>query len=71
MNNDHCFEKWFDTVKLQERFYKKIRYRCTPGLDRIGVISFCKDFDEYIETINRKVLNGTYNFTNFNELLIL
>jgi len=67
---DENFLRWFSPEALTELFWEKIRYRCSPGLDHIGITSFTNDLDNNIETINRKVLNGTYTFTKYNELLI-
>lgn len=67
---DENFLRWFSPEVLTELFWKKIRYRCSPGLDHIGIASFTSDLDNNIVTINRKVLNGTYTFTKYNELLI-
>jgi len=70
MQIDERFSHWFSITVLTELFWKKIRYRCSPGLDRIGITSFINNLDSNIETISRKVLNGTYTFTKYNELLI-
>ena len=67
---DENFLKWFSPKVLTELFWKKIYYNCSPGLDHIGITSFIKYLDNNIEIINRKVLNGTYTFTKYNELLI-
>jgi len=70
MLSEETFEYWFSTEKLKDLFAEKIRYRCSPGLDRVGVSSFIENLDGNVEIISRKVQNGTYNFTKYNELLI-
>lgn len=70
MQSDELFENWYTKDVLEDRFHKRVHYKCSPGLDRIGILSFCDQLQENIEIIQRKVLNGTYNFTKYNELLI-
>ncbi len=67
---DESYERWFSKEKLKDLFWKKIRYRCSPGLDRVGISAFTEDLENQLSIINRKVLNGTYKFTKYNELLI-
>ncbi|GKI14659.1 reverse transcriptase [Oscillospiraceae bacterium] len=70
MAEDKRWDYWFSTETLTELFWKKIRYRCSPGLDRVGIVSFVNDLERNIELINKKVLNGSYSFTKYCELLI-
>lgn len=70
MFDDTRWRYWFSAATLTELFWKKIRYRCSPGLDRIGIVSFANNLDSNIEIITRKVLSGTYSFTKYCELLI-
>jgi len=64
------FNDYFSNTLLLERFDNKIRYKCASGIDKIGVKKFCEKLDENLNTITRKVLNGTYNFTKYREVLI-
>lgn len=70
MTPEESFLNWFSFDSLVNLYNSKFRYRCTPGLDHIGAASFSADLTHNIETINRKVLNQSYKFTKYNELLI-
>ena len=70
MHTEDTFKHWFSPEILRQLFWKKIRYKCSPGLDRVGIVTFTEDLENQISLINRKVLNGTYSFTKYNELLI-
>lgn len=70
MQIDSLFKKWFSLETLEERFYNRVRYKSSPGLDKIGVSSFYDNLEENLEIINKKVFNDTYKFTKYKELLI-
>lgn len=45
-------------------------YNSSPGIDRINRKTFERDLNTHLETIVRKVANGTYNFSKYREKLI-
>lgn len=64
---DHCFQSEY----LKEYYKKYIQYGAQPGIDRVTYLNFNKYIETYIDTISRKVLNSTYNYTPYKEFLIL
>ena len=64
------FEKQFTTNALSSMYYNKIIHRASVGMDRVIPDSFHKDLDSNLEIISRKVLNGSYKFTHYKQLLI-
>jgi RNA-directed DNA polymerase len=64
------FKKSYQIDNIKGIYDDKVRNKCSPGLDRINKKAFEKRLDENISIINRKVLNGTYRFTNYKQKLI-
>lgn len=64
------FHSCFSNELLKQQFEDKIRYRCSSGVDKIGINSFVDTLDSQVATIARKVTNGTYKFTKYDELLV-
>lgn len=52
-------------------FNKKIKKSKSKGIDKISLIDFETNLDNNIKTISRKVLNGSYKFSPYLELLKL
>ena len=69
MNNVRLWKKLFSRVHLNEHFQEKVKRKSSVGLDKITVSKFEKNIDDEIEIINRKVLNGTYHFTRYKQVL--
>jgi len=65
------FNSYFNQDSLLEQFNTKIKYKRAPGIDKVTIEKFEENLGENIGIINRKVLNGTYKFTKYRELLIL
>jgi len=65
------FNKIFTKKNLKNIYYTNIRYNISPGIDRINKYSFEKNLSQNIEIIYRKVRNGTYNFSQYREKLLL
>ena len=71
MQAHKLFAKEFHIDNLKKIYIEKIRYNSSPGVDRINRKSFEKNLPFHIETIARKVTNGTYTFSKYREKLIL
>lgn len=64
------FKKGFTKKNIILTWQSKIRFRATPGIDRINKDVFQKQIDNNVNIIRRKVQNGTYKFTAYKEKLI-
>ncbi|MFB5676777.1 reverse transcriptase domain-containing protein [Paenibacillus terreus] len=60
----------FKVEYIKTKYFEKIAHRTTPGIDRINRASFEKRFDEYVNVISNKTLNGTYKLIPYKEKLI-
>lgn len=64
------FNKNFSKRSIKKVFEEDIRNKPSVGIDGITITSFEKKLDIEMDTINRKVLNQTYNFSFYKEKLI-
>lgn len=64
------FAKEFQVANLKKIYTEKIMFNSSPGIDRINKRSFEKNLQFHLETIYRKAINGTYNFSKYREKLI-
>lgn len=65
------FDSYFQPEYLKSYYKECIQRGAKPGIDRITYLNFNNHIDKYIDTISRKVLNSTYNYTPYKEFLIL
>lgn len=65
------FKSVFSTSGLLEIYLKSIQQGTAVGIDRINRKSFEASLNQNIQIISRKVLDGTYKFSYFQEKLIL
>lgn len=70
MSASSNFRKCFSKKHLTDVYNSSIRYRAAVGIDRINAKLFEKKLAEHIRVIRRKVLNGTYRFSQYREKLI-
>lgn len=63
------FNECFKKENLEQYYKTNVMYKKT-GLDRINTLTMNKRLTEECEIINRKVMNNTYKFTSYKELLI-
>lgn len=61
----------FSHKNIKDYYLNNVNYNCAPGIDKINKRIFNKKLPFYIRSINRKVLNGTYEFTPYREMLVL
>ena len=64
-------EGHFTSAYLIDLFRKKIARSQATGKDGVRIDIFAQRLDDETQTIERKVLDGTYHFTAFKERLIL
>lgn len=64
------FKKVFSERNLLELYKDKIQYRTNIGMDRVSQKAFEQNLQDNIKTISRKVLDGTYHFTRYRQVLI-
>lgn len=64
------FDKIFRIRSLIEIYNKNIRETSAVGLDKINSDKFKEEYKDHISIINKKVMNGTYNFTPYKMKLI-
>jgi len=64
------FNKNFSKKNIKKVFEEDIRNKPSVGIDGITITTFEKKLDNEMDTINRKVLNKTYNFSFYKEKLI-
>ncbi len=65
------FNSLFSLDNVKKIYITKIYEKSSVGIDKITSEKFIKNLETNLSTINRKVLNGTYKFTAYRELLIL
>lgn len=64
------FNKLFQEKQIEDIYSEKVKLKPSTGLDGINKETFEKNFESYINIINRKVTNNTYKFTPYKEKLI-
>ena len=69
MNNVQRWRRLFSAEHLNEHFQEKVKGKASVGLDRVTVYRFEQNLENEIDIINRKVLNGTYHFTRYRQVL--
>lgn len=67
----NTFKKLFTLANIAKTYKENIAVKDFRGIDRIGRYQFERDKDMHFEIINRKCLNGTYQFSPFAERLQL
>lgn len=65
------FNKFFKQEYLTDLYKKKVSDKPSVGVDGINKEAFEQNMNNYINIINRKVMNGSYKFTPYKEKLIL
>ncbi len=71
MQANKSFRQRFSFDNIKNHYLTKTSINSSVGLDRITPSSFYSNLDKHIEIIHRKVLNGTYSFTRYRQLLIV
>ena len=61
---ERSFRGRFSVESLCDVFESEVRKKSTVGIDRVTVKSFARDLRGNVEIISRKVLEGSYHFTN-------
>ncbi|MBD5464812.1 MAG: hypothetical protein HDR22_03170 [Lachnospiraceae bacterium] len=69
MQASYLWKKLFAKKHLLEHYEEKIKNKPSVGLDKISPKKFEEALDENIEIITRKVINGSYHFTRYKQLL--
>ncbi len=65
---------YFDTTNLKNIFQKnkdKLSSSNSIGIDGVSCSNFMKSIDDELQLIDRKVNNGTYNFSNYKQKLLI
>lgn len=70
MNFDEEFEKKFQIDYLKQYYIENIESSAITGIDKINALKFNLHLSLYLDIINRKVMNSTYNFIPYKEVLI-
>lgn len=65
------FKKYYSIPQLEEVFNVYIKSNTALGIDKMTYKNFVENQKQLFSLINKKVLNGTYNFTPYKEKLIL
>lgn len=65
------FNEKFSTQYLQKYFFDNMMAKCTVGVDRVNFTNYKDNIKDNSDTIERKVKNGSYNFSRYKEVLIL
>lgn len=71
MQAGKAWRKLFGKKHLKEHYFEKIKDKPSVGMDKVSPSRFENELEENIDIINRKVLNGTYRFTRYKQLLFL
>lgn len=71
MRTSKVFEQTFSVESLRLIYNEKIQYSRSVGLDKVTAQAFSLNLENNLMQIERKVLAGTYRFTNYRQLLIL
>lgn len=69
MQASYLWKKLFAKKHLMEHYEEKIKDKPSVGLDKVSPKKFEEDLDENVEIIIRKVMNGSYHFTRYKQLL--
>ena len=64
------FNHAFAQKSLKQLYHDKIQHRASIGMDNISPELFESNLDENICLISKKVLDGSYHFTRYREILI-
>ena len=64
------FRKYFSEESLHKIYDEHIRFSASSGIDNINQTSFKKIADQQILTASRKILDGSYNFSNYRLKLV-
>ena len=67
---ERSFRGRFSVESLCDVFESEVRKKSTVGIDRVTVKSFARDLRGNVEIISRKVLEGSYHFTNYSQMLV-
>lgn len=70
MRAGELFQVLFRIDNIKEVYFERVRSKSSPGLDRINRKHFEKNLEENINIIHKKVLNNSYEFTNYKQKLI-
>lgn len=71
MSANDRFHFWFAPENLRAVFFLEVKEKPSVGIDSVTVSKFEESLDENLKNISRKVLDGTFQFTNYSQLLIL
>lgn len=71
MQAAELWKKLFTKKHLKERYEEKIKNKPSVGLDKVSPQKFEETLEENIEIIIRKVMNGSYHFTRYKQLLFI
>ena len=69
MQASYLWKKLFAQKHLMEHYEEKIKDKPSVGLDKVSPKKFEEALDENVEIIIRKVMNGSYHFTRYKQLL--
>lgn len=64
------FYDHFDVENLKAIFNENIIFSGAVGVDNINTFTFVPQQDEQLQIVSRKVLSGTYNFSNYKLSLV-
>lgn len=67
---ERSFRGRFSVESLCDVLESEVRKKSTVGIDRVTVKSFARDLRGNVEIISRKVLEGSYHFTNYSQMLV-
>ena len=69
MQASYLWRKLFDPKHLLEHYEEKIINKPSVGMDKVSPKKFEESLYDNIEIIVRKVMNGSYHFTRYKQLL--
>lgn len=69
MQASYLWKKLFTKNNLMKHYEEKIKNKPSVGLDKVSPQKFEETLDENVEIIIRKVMNGSYHFTRYKQLL--
>lgn len=69
MRASYLWRKLFTKSHLMKHYEEKIKNKPSVGLDKVTPHKFEETLDENVEIIIRKVMNGSYHFTRYKQLL--
>lgn len=64
------FRQLYNKTHIKLHYFEKVKRKSTAGLDKINSAQFEDCIKNNIGIINKKVLAGSYEFTNYKKLLI-